>query len=129
MKRIWFPVILLGAGCSPFEPPDGTVRMDPPATYIRWYQETAACVGSRGHLERVTWWAVPAWTNVGDGEGLETLGFDCPTGICLGLWLEPHDIYLIDGYESERIVKHESLHDILQREDHRHPAFETCDTK
>lgn len=101
--------------------------MDPPAKYLRWYQEAAACTGAAGHLENVRWWAVPAWTNAGQAEGFESLGFDCPTGICLGLWDPPHDIYLIEGYESARVVKHESLHDALQRSDHEHAAFLECD--
>ena len=102
--------LLLPAGCG-FEPA-GDVPMKVPTLYRTWWARTEACSGRTGDFDRVQWFVV-------DGPG-----FACPGGTCAGHWESSHRIYLAGDYRnSEMVVRHEMLHELLGRPGHPDPPF------
>ena len=90
----------LPAGAEPFEPP---------AAYAEWWHQTEACSGREGDFRRVRWFVVPnADYFVVDGRHYE------------GMWYSHfHYIALASAYVSYGlVVRHEMLHDLLDRVDH-----------
>lgn len=114
--------LILVVGCSPFSldsvmlAPDQSV----PEVYGVWWADVSACSGLVGNLDRVEWVFVQ-----GDQPNDR---FRCEKyGVCHGLWIEPHTIYIsVLGRPNETIVKHEILHDLTQSGSHRHFGFESC---
>jgi len=103
------PFLLLAA-CG-FDPGENS-PMTPPAEYREWWAKTEACSGLSGDFDQVQWSGVP-----GDG-------FKCSTGTCAGHWEPDHHIYLAqDWTTNEMVVRHEMLHDLLQRPGHPDPPF------
>lgn len=87
----------------------------PLEVYASWWAATEACSDLQGDMERITWYTATGIT--GDGK------------LASGRWSEPHDIILVLGYEeTERIVRHEMLHDLLGGDpDHTASAWQRCD--
>ncbi len=97
-------------------PPRSTV-LDPPPQYRAWWAKTEACSGLVGNFDTITWrvtpddhfyiagrWVIGAWRTL----------LDHPT------------IYLAAKYQnSEMIVRHEMLHDLIGVPGHP-PLFEQC---
>ncbi|HEX5388028.1 MAG TPA: hypothetical protein VFW66_15105 [Gemmatimonadales bacterium] len=99
------------AGCSSFEP-TGDHRIAPPAEYRAWFAETQACSGLKGNFDRIEWYEV-------DGGS-----FDCPGGKCVGRWNANHRIFIASDYlESEMVVRHEMLHELIGHPGHPDPPF------
>lgn len=98
-------------------------RIVPPSAYRVWWAETESCSGVQGDFERVRFYLVRAPVG-GTGRW-----FPCESeegALCSGLWRAPHDIYLAPALvESERLVKHEMLHDLVRVAGHP-PVFESC---
>jgi hypothetical protein len=49
-------------GCtmhSPFSPPEGTQRFEPPPAYRIAWQQVEGCSGLRGNFDRVRWFVIP----------------------------------------------------------------------
>lgn len=115
-SRAWFRparagwVLVALAGCA-FEP-TGDRPFDPPPEFREWFARTEACSGRTGDFDRIRWYVV-------DGES-----FPCPGGRCVGRWNDNHHIYLASAYAgSELVVRHEMLHDLLNRGGHPDPPF------
>ena len=105
--------ITLPAGCgsSSFTPTNDQ-RYSPPAEYRRWFDETQACSGLEGNFDRIKWFVVP---------GTE---FNCPGGTCVGRWDADHSIFIAgDWVDSEMVVRHEILHDLIGHPGHPDPPF------
>ena len=101
---------LLAAACG-FDPGDES-PMVPPPVYREWWSETEACSGLTGDFDRVNWLVV------------EGAGFPCSSGTCAGHWEPNHSIYLAGSYTAnEMVVRHEMLHDLLNRSGHPDPPF------
>ena len=102
--------LVLTAACG-FDPGDES-PMTAPALYREWWAATEACSGLTGDFDRVRWLVV------------EGAGFPCSSGTCAGHWEPNHSIYLAGDYTSnEMVVRHEMLHDLLNRSGHPDPPF------
>ena len=116
-SRRLFPVLAvwLGAascaGLEPRAPPEGAVLMTPPAEYATWYARTETCAELRGALEGIEWYVVP-----------DVATFETDIGEKVGLWERVGNVsrITIAGYyvENEMVVRHEMLHDLLERTGH-----------
>lgn len=108
-----FPILLataLAAACG-FDP-DGDSPMTPPAVYRDWWAKTEACSGLSGDFDRVRWSVVAGNS------------FPCGSGRCAGHWEPGHHIYIsADWTENEMVVRHEMLHDLINRGTHPDPPF------
>lgn len=92
------------------------VPFDPPPVYGEWYAQTAVCVGELGDFSQVKWFVVPHYMPLGDRDRA-------------GRWVAPHRIYVArDELGREWVIRHESLHDLLQDGSHPTPPFTICDT-
>lgn len=86
--------------------------MTPPDVYQEWWAKTEACSGLRGDFDRVRWSVVAGPS------------FPCASGKCAGHWEPGHLIYLADAWRTnEMVVRHEMLHDLLDRSGHPDPPF------
>lgn len=103
---------LLGlSGCNRFAPEE-YAPFSPPPEYAAWWAKNVACAGRAGDFARIRWFVVP-----GDD-------FECPTGRCVGRWEDDHRIYLAQSWrENEMVVRHEMLHELLNRSGHPSPPF------
>ena len=104
------PALLLISACG-FDVA-GESRIAPPAVYREWWAATEACSGLRGDFDRVQWLVVPGHS------------FHCSSGQCVGHWEPGHLIYLASDWANhEMVVRHEMLHDLLERSGHPNPPF------
>jgi hypothetical protein len=102
--------LVLLAACG-FDPGDDS-PMAPPPVYRDWWAKTEACSGLRGDFDRVEWSVVPGSS------------FPCSSGKCAGHWEPGHRIYLAESWTTnEMVVRHEMLHDLLNRGGHPDPPF------
>ena len=111
-RRYLSPLValVLFAACG-FDPGDDS-PMSPPAVYREWWARTEACSGLRADFERVQWSMVPGNS------------FPCASGKCAGHWEPGHRIYLAEDWTTnEMVVRHEMLHDLLDRSGHPDPPF------
>jgi len=117
-RRLVLAVRLVGAtgllaaltGCG-FDPV-GDVPLDPPPIYREWFAKTEACSGRIGNFDRLRWSVI------------EGHSFSCSSGECAGHWRTNHHIFLAgDWVLDEMVVRHEMLHDILDRTGHPDPPF------
>jgi len=97
-------------------PPDAQL-VPPLPDYAQWYAEVEACTGVTGDFASVRWFAVPHeqwWDPIWEQ-------------YTTGTWREPHDIYIADGRrETQSLVRHEMVHDVLQGGLTYDPRFERC---
>jgi hypothetical protein len=111
LRRLVPASILLGVIACGFDPA-GDAPMDPPAVYREWWARTEACSGLSGDFDRVRWQVVPGYS------------FSCASGACAGHWEPGHEIFIAaDWTQSEMVVRHEMLHDLLNRSGHPDPPF------
>jgi len=94
----------------------------PSASYAMWWSELESCSGVTGDFDRLRFFEVVAPVFV-DGQQ-----FPCGQGfVCNGMWESPHDISVAPAFRrTERLVKHEMLHDLLLVVDHP-PVFDACE--
>jgi len=86
--------------------------MDAPSVYRAWWNKTEACSGLSGDFDRIEWLEVPGH------------GFPCSSGQCAGHWESSHRIFIAsDWIRNEMVVRHEMLHDLLNRAGHPDPPF------
>ena len=98
------------AGCA-FEP-QGETPTDPPPAYREWWARTEACSGLTGTFDRIKWYTVPGSS------------FPCSGGSCVGHWESDHHIVIsADWSNSEMVVRHEMLHDLVGHPGHPDPPF------
>ena len=111
-------LLLLLASCKvPFEPP-GARPLVPTDSFPVWWRELEDCSGTTGDLSRIGWFEAPSQVN-----GM----FYCGSIMALGCWVRPHTVYLVEGNIRNRwLIKHEMIHDLLQRGDHPVPPFNVC---
>jgi hypothetical protein len=111
VRLVWAAGLLLAlTGCG-FDP-EGDVPLDPPPIYREWFAKTEACSGRTGDFDRLSWSVV------------EGHSFPCSSGECAGHWRTNHHIFLAaDWVMDEMVVRHEMLHDILDRTGHPDPPF------
>lgn len=103
---------MLLAACG-FDPGDDS-PMTPPTVYREWWAKTEACSGLSGDFARVRWSEVPGPS------------FPCASGECAGHWESSHRIYLAAAWKlDEMVVRHEMLHDLLERSGHPTVPFAT----
>jgi hypothetical protein len=114
---LWF----LASSCTAMEPdapPAGAVLMSPPAQYAAWYASTEACAQLTGAAGRIEWYVVP---------GVST--FDTSIGEKVGLWERVGNVSRItiagNYTDNEMVVRHEMLHDLLERAGHPPEYFVT----
>jgi hypothetical protein len=99
---------LAGCGFEPF----GEEPLNPPPVYREWWAKTEACSGLKGNFDRLRWSVV------------EGRSFSCSSGQCAGHWRTDHHIFLAsDWVMDEMVVRHEMLHDLLDRTGHPDPPF------
>jgi hypothetical protein len=106
--------VLVAASCTglePTAPPDGAIPMAVPAEYATWYARTEACAELRGQLEGIEWYVVP-----------DAATFETSIGEKVGLWERVGNVSRItiagDYVGNEMVVRHEMLHDLLERTGH-----------
>ena len=82
--------------------------------YDSWWSATEECSGETGDMGRVRWYTAAGITYNG--------------AFARGVWLPPHEIVVIRGYEENpEIVRHEMLHDLLGGDsDHTKSAWTGC---
>jgi hypothetical protein len=98
------------AACG-FDPGDDS-PMTPPTVYREWWAKTEACSGLRGDFDRVKWSVVPGHS------------FPCASGRCAGHWEPRHEVFIAQQWlMNEMVVRHEMLHDLLDRAGHPDPPF------
>ncbi len=133
-RRISWPLAAVAAsaatlavpGCAtgPDDDAPGLVRalLVPDQAYRDWWDEIGDCAGLQGDFDRLRFFEVVAPLFLNGSR------FPCGGGdLCNGIWEPPHDITLAPAHlDSERLVKHEMLHDLLGVTGHP-PVFETCD--
>ena len=93
----------------------GLSKYDPPLVYLEWWKDIEECSGVEGDFSRVEWFLADSLVVEGD--------------FALGLWVSPHDIYLIRTVTSTSwVVKHEMLHDLLKMKGRAHDStlFDEC---
>lgn len=107
---LWF----VATSCTAMEPdgpPAGAVLMTPPAQYATWYASTEACAQLTGAADRIEWYVVPGVTT-----------FETSIGEKVGLWERVGNVSRITiagNYTgNEMVVRHEMLHDLLERAGH-----------
>ena len=89
--------------------------LDPPAIYQLWWRQVEACTEFNARFDRVDWFEADELVNT----ERETRH--------MGAWKPPHSIYVRTGNVlSESVVKHEMVHELLQRKDHDMPLFRLC---
>ena len=120
-------MIALFSSCSllsdPWDGPSVTLERFPAfPEYEVWWEELQACSGRRGDLSKIRFFLAVAPLSASGRQ------FVCGRNgqECAGEWVAPHDVYLAPGFvTSERIVKHEMLHDLIR--DGSHPrVFLRC---
>lgn len=84
----------------------GVERFDPPPRFRVEYESVGICTGLTGNYPRVRWF-------LADSLWHEDYGFRVG-----GLWVYPHDIYLPRLAYAWETVRHEAIHDHLQRGGH-----------
>ncbi len=105
---------LLSCGESNFEPV-APRAIDPPDIYSTWWKEVESCIGTQAPFDRIRWYQAEQLVNRDEGTDH------------LGAWLAPHSIYMrTDALFFRPAVKHEMVHDLLQRRDHETLFFEAC---
>ena len=110
-RLVWAAGLLLAlTGCG-FDP-EGDMPLDPPPIYREWFAKTEACSGRTGNFDRLSWSVIDGYS------------FPCSSGECAGHWRTNHHIFLAgDWVMDEMVVRHEMLHDILERTGHPDPPF------
>lgn len=104
------PALLLLSACG-FDVA-GSQPLEPPPIYREWWAKTEACSGLTGEFDRIEWLVVPGYS------------FACSSGECAGHWRRGHLIYLAEEWKmSEMVVRHEMLHDLMNRGGHPDPPF------
>ena len=101
---------------SPSTIPAGAVSYHPPADYQTWWERTEACAGLQGNFAGISWYIVPGADHM-----------DTEIGQKVGLWQRDngHSTITIAGNyrDSELVVRHEMLHDLLSRAGHPEEYF------
>ena len=112
---------LLSSACATVEPsqealPSLAVRIDAPAHFRTWFNQTEACSGLSATFEAVEWYVVP---------GVDT--FEADGAPRVGMWQRvdgKSQIVIAGNYlDHEMVVSHEILHHILSREGHPSEMF------
>jgi hypothetical protein len=104
------PILLFLTACG-FDVA-GSEPLEPPPVYREWWVKTEACSGLSGNFDRVEWLVVPGYS------------FECSSGQCAGHWRRGHQIYLAAEWAmNEMVVRHEMLHDLMNRGGHPNPPF------
>jgi hypothetical protein len=110
-RLFWVTALLMVIGGCGFDP-EGDQPMDPPPEFRVWWAKTEVCSGRTGNFDRIRW-------SVVEGES-----FPCSSGECAGHWSSNHHIFLASKWSSnEMVVRHEMLHDLLNRPGHPDPPF------
>ncbi|MCL4865952.1 MAG: hypothetical protein KJZ47_08670 [Gemmatimonadales bacterium] len=122
------PILLGGAllsGCSAVEPTDSdlpalAVRIEAPAQFRTWFEQTEACSGLTAAFEAVDWYVVP---------GVDQ--FEADGAPRVGMWQRDGDrsqIVVAGNYQNhEMVVSHEILHHLMGRQGHPDQMFvERC---
>ncbi|MEZ0332539.1 MAG: hypothetical protein ACAI18_00915 [Gemmatimonadales bacterium] len=105
-----FPALLLLGSCD--SDIAGSAPVEPPAVYQEWWAKTESCSGLTGNFDRVEWLVVPGYS------------FECTSGQCAGHWSSGHQIYIAEDWlMNEMVVRHEMLHELLNRGGHPNPPF------
>lgn len=95
--------------------PVGTRPLDPPGLYRTWWSEVEACAQISAPFDRVDWYEADHLINT-ERDSRHP-----------GAWRPPHAIYVSSRHLLSRpVVKHEIVHDLLQRKDHGSPLFLRC---
>ena len=106
--------LLLGCGESNFEPV-APRPLDPPLVYRIWWSEVEACIGTQAPFERVRWYQAENIVDTDAGTEHD------------GAWYPPHTIYIrSDRLFYTKVIKHEMVHELLQRRDHDSLFFRAC---
>lgn len=125
MRLAVLPVVLsCGFPTAPpsFAPSDFEAReFQPSATYRIWWDELLQCSDREGEFDDIRFFEVLAPLTRSRQQ------FECfDGGLCTGAWERPDEIYIASGsLGSERTVKHEMLHFLLQGGEHG-PVFFEC---
>lgn len=112
---------LVSSACATVSPtqevlPALAVRIEAPAHFRTWFDQTEACSGLSATFEAVEWYVVP---------GVDSFEMDGEPRV--GMWQrvgENSQIVIAGNYvDHEMVVSHEILHHILSREGHPSEMF------
>ena len=114
LRVLMVGALLTAPACTVLEPtplPAGAVAMYPPTEFVTWWERTEQCSGLVGDYSRISWYVVP---------NVDT--FQSEIGEVVGLWSKSKSGSQItiagDWTNSELVVRHEMLHDLLGRQGH-----------
>ncbi len=117
LSRRFLPALsiwMVAASCTGLEPsgpPAGAVVLTPPPEYAVWYARTEACAQLQGGAHEIEWYVVP-----------DVATFETSIGEKVGLWEKVGHLSRItiagDYVGNEMVVRHEMLHDLLERTGH-----------
>jgi len=111
--------LLLTMACAGFLDVErqNTRPLEPLPVYPDWWSQISTCAGRSGDLGRIDWWQASSIT--------------VNKRIVRGQWQQPHRITLVSFYiDSENVVKHEMLHDLLDGDpEHRDASWDVCGVK
>lgn len=112
----------MGCGVGPDEFSDELVRrsIPLPVEYVTWWDEIAECSGESGDVNALRVFVVISPLVLGGR------AFPCGGEFCNGVWEAPHDITLAPEHvATEKLVKHEMLHDLTRVPGHP-SVFDEC---
>lgn len=109
--------LLTGAAVGSPALPTAAQPFAPPPHFREWWRRTEACAGLKGNFDRIAWYQVP-----------HARTFPTRLGEKVGLWTRQEHgtrIVVAEAYrDDELVVRHEMLHDLLDRGGHPAEYFE-----
>lgn len=111
---------LVVAGCVPLAPEDARL-FQPPPRYLSLWREVEACSGLHGSFGRVAWYMVPGGSFPSPADGRRVLGYWAPKHIITLAGTVSGGVYA----DSDFVVKHEMLHDLIGHRGHPTIPFAT----
>lgn len=104
--------VAFAGSCADTTAIEETGQTSVPPRFAVWWNELSQCLGVSAPFERIT------WSIVGGSD------FPCATGRCAAIWHPGHRITLAANWlESELVVKHEMMHDLVLSAGHPSPPF------
>lgn len=93
--------------------PSGATPLSVQAQYASWWGDVQNCSGKQGNMNRIYWFQVPDANFIYRGKAFDAY------------WWSTHWVLIAEPYVQDAgIVRHEMLHDLLNRGDHPKEYFQ-----